>query len=540
MPELFLRIYQQAKDFWSKLTKQQKIIITSAFVVFVISTISILVLALRPNFVPLFTNLNQQDAAQIVNKLRDLKINYKISEDGSAILVPKEVVYATRLQLTSEGLPKGGGVGFELFDKTRWDVTDFTQRLNYQRALQGELARTISELAEVEAARVHIVIPEERLYRDVEKEPTASVVLRLRPNVSLKEGQVRGIVNLVAHSVEGMKPENVEVLDTHGNVLTELLEKETSAEKLTLQQMEARRAYERDLEKRLTSMLERVLGPSKVVSRVSAELDFSKKDIQSETFYPVVDKEGIPRSQETEEEKFEGTGVNPGGVPGVSANVPGYPVVGTGQAEYQRRRQTINYEISKVVTHEVPAPGIVKRLSVAVIVDSKNLTSRRVDDIKQIASVACGFQEERGDKVAVISMPFSTEVQDRERKLLEDEQRRKLIYFLVGLSLTLLLLLTVYLSLRPKREVEEVFGPIETIPIEKFEEKPKKEIKEDIVAEKLKEEERRKEEEEKEKALTEEEKRRRRTNQLLSEIERILREKPENIVVAIRSWMAEE
>lgn len=537
MPEFFKRFSEQIKNFWGKLNKQQKIILISSLSIFFISTTIILILANRPNYVPLFTNLTTEDAALTVNKLKDLKIEYKFAADGTAILVPKEVVHATRLQLASEGLPRGGVVGFELFDKTQWNITDFTQRLNYQRALQGELARTISQLNEVEAARVHIVIPEERLYVEKEKEPTASVVLRLKPLTNLKEKQVRGIVNLVAHSVEGLKAENVEVLDTSGNILTELLEKDSSQEKITLVQMEAQKSYEKEQERRLTSMLEKVLGPQKAISRVSAELDFSKKDIQSEIYYPVVDKEGIPRSQESEEERFKGTGVAPGGIPGVSANVPGYPVVASGQSQYDRRRQTTNYEISKVTTHEVPAPGVVKRLSVAVIVDNKNLTTRRIQDIREVAAVACGLVFERGDKVAVVSMPFSTEIADRERTLIQDEVRKKITLFGGALLLTLFLLMTVYLSLRPRKEIIETFGPIETLPIQKLEEK--KEVETQSIAS-VQVDEKKDEESDLEKTMSEEEKRRQKINQSLWEIEKILREKPENIVTAMRSWLIED
>ena len=532
MPEFALRIYQKILDFWTNLNKQQKIILVSAAIIFIISSIIILTLAARVAYAPLFTNLAPEDAAQIVNRLKDLRIEHKLAAGGTAVLVPQEVVYETRLTLAAEGLPRGGGVGFEIFDKAPLTQTDFQQRVNYRRALQGELERTIIQLEEVESARVHIVLPEPRLYLEEEDEPTASVLLKLKPFTTLQEEQVRGIVNLVSHSVEGLKSENVIVFDIHGNILTDILIEDAQIGRITKAQREEKRMYEKELQRSLQSMLERVLGPNKAIARVSADLDFSRKEIKSEIFKPVVDESGIPRSEETEEERFEGTGIAPGGIPGVSAHIPGYPVVGPGQAQYERERVTTNYEISRINTIEIPAPGTVKRLSVAVIVDDRGLTPERIEDIRQIATVACGLDIGRGDQISVVSMPFSTEVYDREKRAVEEETRRKFLLFGTAIVLTILLLITVYLSLRPKKALVEEFLPLEAIPIEKLEVMPPIGVAEEIPKkekiEEIKEE------------LPEDIRARLRIKQIFTEIERLVVEKPETVALTLRSWVSED
>src|SRR5512138_18325 len=174
----------------------------------------------RTDYRPLFANLTSEDAGEIVKKLKEQKVPYQISSDGKALMVPADKVYELRLSLASDGLPQGGGVGFEIFDRKNFGVTEFVQKLNYQRALQGELSRTITQLAGVEQARVHLTIPEKSLFKENEKPATASVVLKMKSNRTLRESDVQGIVHLVASSVEGMDPDHVSVLDGRGKILS--------------------------------------------------------------------------------------------------------------------------------------------------------------------------------------------------------------------------------------------------------------------------------------------------------------------------------
>lgn len=210
----------------------------------------LIVFANRTEYRPLFARLSGEDAGEIVRKLKEQKVPYRIEADGSAILVPADKVYELRLSLASEGLPQGGGVGFEIFDRKNFGMTEFVQKLNYQRALQGELSRTISQLTGVEQARVHLAIPAKSLFKDEEKAPSASVVLKMKTAAPPRDSEVQGIVHLVASSVEGMDPDNVSVLDSRGKVLSRTGGSDLNG-KMTSTMLEMQRSYEKTVEERL-------------------------------------------------------------------------------------------------------------------------------------------------------------------------------------------------------------------------------------------------------------------------------------------------
>lgn len=463
MRDNVLAFFGQVRDFWQRLTVAQKVVLSSSVALSVLAVVVGIVLTTRPVFSSLYTNLSKEDAAAIVKKLDEMKIQFQVSPDESTILVPKDVVLQTRLKLASEGLPLGG-VGYEIFDKASYTLTDFQQKIQLKRALQGELERTISQLSQIEQARVHLVLPEPELFEDKEKDPTASVVVKLKAGERLQPSQIKGIVHLVAHSVEGLKIDNVEVIDIHGEVLSDMLNKPFAPSK-----MEAQREYERHMKRSIESMLERVLGPDTAVARVTAYLDFNKKTEDSEIYKPVVGKEGIPRSEQSIEEKFKGTGVAPGGVPGVTSNIPGYP--GATQGEYQRRELTTNYEISKIKSHVLQAPGDVLRLSVAIMVDTAKtrLTPRRIRDIQKVAAAAVGIDTKRGDQIEVIGMAFSTEIDDKDRAEQLRAQRILIMKIAALVLLGSLILFLFYLQYRPPARKVDEFVPQEAIPIEAFE-----------------------------------------------------------------------
>jgi flagellar M-ring protein FliF len=231
----------------------------------------------------LYTQLTVEDAAAITSKLREMKVPYSIAGDGTTILVPSSTVYETRLRLASEGLPQGGGVGFELFDQRSFGMTEFVQKLNYRRALQGELARTIMQLAAVHTARVHIVLPEKSLFLDRQEKPTASVALKLIPGRRLSRDQVRGIAHLVASSVEGLDPDDVTIVDTSGQILSRQ-DENTSFLSQTEAQLTYQQTLEQNLEHRVQTLLERAVGKGKVLVRVTAALDFQHIERTEERF----------------------------------------------------------------------------------------------------------------------------------------------------------------------------------------------------------------------------------------------------------------
>lgn len=261
----------------------------------------------------LFSNLSDEDAGAIIQKLNEQKIPYTAT--GGGIMVPADKVYEVRLQLASQGLPQGGGVGFELFDKTSFTMTDFVQKLDYRRALQGELARTIRSLAEVEQCRIHLAIPEKTLFMQKDEKPKASVLLKLRPGRRLSQSQVQGIVHLVSSSIEGLDAKDVTVVNNDGDMLTSDVD-ENFAE--TGSQFEYERTYEHDMEAKIISMLEPVVGKGKAKARVAVSFDFTKTEKTEEKYDP---DSQVARSEQRNTEKSTG-GTN-GGIPGIASNLPG-------------------------------------------------------------------------------------------------------------------------------------------------------------------------------------------------------------------------
>jgi flagellar M-ring protein FliF len=362
----------------------------------------------------LFSNITQEDAGQVIAKLKDMKVSYQV--EGNAISVPSEKVYELRLELASQGIPQGGGIGFEIFDKNQFGVTEFVQRLNYVRALQGELARTVRQLAEVDQARVHIAIPEKTIFADKEERPTASVVLKLKAGRALNQGQVGGIVHLVASSVEGLPPQNVTVIDNMGNLLSRPSDGNDMV--ADAKQLEYQKGVDREYESKLQTMLEGIVGRGKAIVRVSTKLDFSKVERTEEKFDPdTIAVKTETRSQE------KTVGSAQGGVPGVASNQPGQqpaPAAASPSAS-QKTTESISYEVSRVVSKIVEARGVVKSISVAVLVDGTYqkgqgaqkgaFVARNEQEMKKyddIVKAAIGFDKGRGDQVIVENVPFDT------------------------------------------------------------------------------------------------------------------------------------
>jgi flagellar M-ring protein FliF len=459
-------------------------------------------------------------------------------------------VYESRLKLAGLGLPRGGGVGFEIFDTTKFGMTDFTQKVNYKRALEGELQRTISSLTEIESCRVHIVMPEPELFTEKEKPTTASVVLELKPETPLKRDQVRGIVNLVAAGVEGLKPENVNVVDSHGNILSAFILEEaaenspealasgtavlTQQAKLTLHQMEVQRNYEKDLEKKVTGMLTKVLGNSRFAVSVSAEINFDKTENQSETFEPVVDGQGVVRSSQTKKEQYVGDGGFPanvvGGVPGTDSNIPGYQAVEGTNAQFSREEAITNYEINRTVRHNVEAPGAPKRISVAVFVD--DLQPQQVSAIKSAVVAAAGLDLNRGDQVAVENMPFDKTQLLASLKENEMETQQAFYFTLAKIGLLVLVGVGVLLFLRsilgPKRVKDYVEAPED---IEIPEEQPIIPQVEDLISPEVTAD---------ELARMESAREAKKRENLRREVAELARQHPENVAQIIKKWLSEE
>jgi flagellar M-ring protein FliF len=395
----------------------------AALVLFSLTLFAVLILQARQvNHQMLFANLSESDASDIVTWLKENDIPYELRGDGSSIYIPAELVHETRLQLTSSGLPRGGGVGFEIFDKQSLGITDFVQKVNYQRALQGELSRTVASLAPVEAARVHLALSEKRLFKSQQQKSTASIVVRMVPGRSLKDEQVEGIVNLVAGSVEGLDPAYVSVVDTTGKELSKRPEEGLDGP-MTPGMLEYQRAVERHLESRAQELLDRALGPANSLVKVTAQLDFAQKEKIEELYDP---KSVVPRSEQISEQDARNPG-GVGGVPGVEGNLGDAQAIANADGGgSSSSAETINYEISKVVNRMKSPVGIINSLSVSVLVGeqlskgaegedggaetgAEARTEQEIEEIRQMVQSAIGIDPARGDKITVTSMPLANQ-----------------------------------------------------------------------------------------------------------------------------------
>lgn len=472
MPDMGAQALAEKPPLLRRLSRGQWILIAVAAGLVLGAIVLLAARGARPAFVPLYTNLSMDDAAQVVSKLKEMNVKYHLAGGGRAIMVPDKDIYETRLALASEGLPAGSGVGFEIFDKSNFGATEFSQKINYLRALQGELTRTIMQMAEVEQARVHLVIPEQELYIEKEKPATASVMLKLKAGASLAKKQVQGIRHLVASAVEGMKPENVTVLDVFGNILSPPQDgPDALTGALTLSQLEAKRAYEKELEASIAGMLEQVLGPRKASVRVNADIDFSQEETSSEVFEPGPGGQGVVRStKRLQESSSSQEGQGTGQVPGVTTNVPaglaGTPTYqapgGGGSSQQSRTEETINYEISRRIEKRVKAPARIARISVATIVDG-TLTPAQINAVRQAVSAAAGIDPARGDTVVVEALPFDRSFLEAERQAMAAEAAKpapakmnwkKLLPYIVGILLGIVaaILLVARMRRRPVLE----------------------------------------------------------------------------------------
>lgn len=418
----------------------------------------------QPDFQVLYSNLSPEDASEIASRLKEKKIPFKFTQSGTAVMVPREQVYDVRLSLASDGLPKGGGVGFEIFDRTNLGTTDFVQKLNYLRGLQGELSRTIKQIKEIEHARVHIAIPKDSLFVEEQKKPTASVFIRIRTGMTLTPSQVEGIVHLVSCAVEGLEPANITVLDNNGKMLSKKQD-QTPIGQLTSSQLEYQRSIEEGLKRKVQSMLEEVLGPNKAIARVTTSIDFQQVDIMEETYDPKT----IPRSEQRSMEKSSS---NNGNLEKGSVLPEGKSSSSSGFIS-DRQSEVRNYEISKINKRIKNPVGVIKKISAAVIVDGtytestdqkgnriRKYTPRSQEEMKDLENLvkkAIGYEEQRGDQVEVINMPFySSSIEEDVKPEGESFLNRylPLIYKpVISLILALLLILFVIRPILKNRAV---------------------------------------------------------------------------------------
>jgi flagellar M-ring protein FliF len=507
MSEFFKQLLTQFRDIWSRFNTIQKVTMIAAFsITFVGLLVAVSVNSLdnkETGNATLFANMDTEGAANIVAYLKDNKLPYALENDGRTITVPKEKLYEVRMELARNGLPGQTGKGYELFDKTNLGVTDFVQNLNYKRAVEAELVRSIETLKEVDKARVHITIPKETIFTEKKEEAQAAVIVKLKPGEDLKEKQIKGITNLIASAVEGLKARQVQILDDHGNLLTKGFADNELAERAD-HNMEMQRSVEKYLEDKVTKILEGVVGPNKSKVKVSAELDFDQIQKTVESYDP---QRKVVRSEQRDD--------------GTRKNVP--PEAG----EEVKEGSITNYEIDKTVANIVGAQGATKRMTISVAVDGtyevdkegkKNYVPRtpeQVEVLNRLVKNAVGFSASRLDEVYVASVQFDNQMIETEIAEMKKSENEELYKEIIHWALILIIVFAgIFAVRRVIRDVVIAMNP----PLPRYAgidldmDDEDDDVSQDVA----------------------------RQNEIVDRMESMTRDNPENVAELIRAWLTED
>ncbi|WP_421550203.1 flagellar basal-body MS-ring/collar protein FliF [Kluyvera intermedia] len=427
----------KTQEWVNRLRANPKIPLMVASAAAVAILVAMVLWAKAPDYRTLFSNLSDQDGGAIVSQLTQMNVPYRFADNGGALEVPADKVHELRLRLAQLGLPKGGSVGFELLDQEKFGISQFSEQVNYQRALEGELSRTIETLGPVKSARVHLAMPKPSLFVREQKSPSASITVNLEPGRALDEGQISAVVHLVSSAVAGLPPGNVTLVDQGGHLLTQ---SNTSARDLN----DAQLKYTADVEGRVQRRIEAILGPivgnGNVHAQVTAQVNFDNKEQTDEQYRPNGDaSQAAVRSRQVSESDQSGSPY-PGGVPGALSNTPApapsAPIANqpanqaangqnaqngtsrtttTNGPHNSQRSETSNFEVDRTIMHTKKNVGDVQRLSVAVVVNYRNLptgkplplTNDQMKQIEDLTREAMGFSTPRGDTLNVVNSPFN-------------------------------------------------------------------------------------------------------------------------------------
>ncbi len=481
-------LLEQAKTFSNRLSTMQKVLIISA-VVGVLAILGVILLTggkSNADMAVLFKELTPEDASKITANLKEKGIEYELVDGGSTILIPKENVYESRIELAGEGLPNSGIVGYEIFDKTNLGMSEFVQKMNYQRAIEGELSRTINALEEVKSSRVHIAVPEDALFKEDQKQPTANVSLHLKPNKNISNSTVVGIQNLVASSIEGLNPENVTILDGKGRVISADPLDKASLAGLTAAQHQQQIEVEQYLSQKVQSMLDNVLGVENSSVKVTSELNFTQIEKTITDYDP---EKQVARSEQQITEKSEST------------DSLSYPTVS--MAKDQANLIT-NYEIPQTIEKIINEVGNIKRLTVSVLVNGENkiiekdgvkslqYTPKAKEEIEQLTLAvknAVGYDPGRNDQVSVINVPFDdTYYQDLIQESIpkpwqEQPENQKLLLLVAIILLSIFFMFRLLQSKFVKERIRIALSLPQTVALDKSaaEEEEEEEPEEDLV-----------------------------------------------------------
>ena len=411
---------EQLTELLAGLSTKQKASIVVAALLTVAGIVTFTRSRHEDDFRPLYSSMALEDASGVVQKLRETGVEYRLSENGSAVLVPSAKLAESRLALASAGLPKTGRIGFELFDKTNFGTTEFVEHINYKRALEGELERSVISLAEVEQARVHLSLPKDSVFIEQQQPAKASVLLKIRPGAQISPQNILAVTHLVASAADGLSPDAVSVLDMDGRLLSRPRRAGSDdGSSISSESLEMRRAIESELVAKISATLEPLIGANKFRVGASVDCDLTSGDQQEETFDP--SHSVMASSQKTEEssERMASTGI-----PGTASNLPNPPArPANGSGGISHRTENITFQSSRLVRHTRIPQGVVKRMSLSILLDQavrwdgdgtanrKVLvppTAETLKTIKELVAASTGFSTERGDQLIVETLPFES------------------------------------------------------------------------------------------------------------------------------------
>ncbi len=463
MNEMLATAKNQTQQFWGNLSKGQKLTFGIVLGLLLSGSVFLAFSVLRTEYTEVARDLDPRDASEIVEMIEEQGISYQIEDGGTRVLVPERDHEQVRLDLAGAGLPRGGVLGYEDMDTSQLGLTESEREMREKIALEGELVRTIRRYPEVEDARVHLVLPEQSVFEEAREDSQAAVFLELGPQRELTQQQITSIVNLIAHSVEGLTSENV-TLTSGDQILSDDIRSDEDSttggevkERLSIQD-----EFQNTLQNSVESMLEDVLGQGNVSTNVTAELNFDDYSTFSELFEPVEGDEGILVSVHEEEELYSGEGMGPGGIPGDPADgTPEYPEEAKdgGEFEYERTDETRNYEVNRIEERHKVAPGAVDQLSVAVAVN-QDLDDNEMESIENLVQDSIGADLDR-DQISVEQMDFDTtlegmlaEQHEKEQELAARQQWRNIAIAAVVILILLFVARRIYKGVQAKRERE--------------------------------------------------------------------------------------
>lgn len=470
MQDILEKILRNFREFFVGLDAQKKVAMLVMGAVIIAGLTSIVIWATKTRYEVLYTDLNRDDSKKIAILLEENKISYQLSNDSKTIKIPEDMVNVWRLKLATQGISFSGTVGYEVFDKQSFGTTSFVQKINRQRALEGELVKTISYIQGVKRARVHLSIPESSPFVSEKKPPAASVVLDLIDGVTLNEREVKGVASLISSSVEGMRPEAVVILDGKGKKLSENVGDSMTANTANRVALESKlnRKYEQQIEE----ILAKVVGAGKVVAKVAVQLDYTES-VSTETSYD--QENSAVLSEVSNEQAINGSRPSPQGIPGARANLPGeqpQPGIPETRNNVDKKLSTRNYNVpSKVTKSRSPVAGV-KAVTAAVMIDGKQVpmvtpegqavigedgkASMRYEawseadlaNFTAIVSSTIGLNDKRGDKLVIKNMEFAQEDLAAAEALMRERENRELLkslfkYLAVGLAISLFFFLVV-------------------------------------------------------------------------------------------------